>query len=183
MQTLSSKPLDDYLKWPEVVFSVTGSQVAEITHQPQQVYGVIMDVGLSHDFIISVTAFASGEASLRTTVGGGAIGLSSDPFIAEQATEIITRAQSLALSASQINKHNLPTQKEIFFLLPYSIGLYAKRNYYGSTQLSSSPLSRDVFEVFCHQSSIGGAFEKQQTLRQYSVEIVYPHRRLSTCHL
>ncbi|HET9906156.1 MAG TPA: hypothetical protein VFQ23_05935 [Anaerolineales bacterium] len=123
MQTLNSKPLDDYLKWREVVFSVTGSQVAEITDQPQQVYGVIMDVGLSNDFIISVTAFASGEASLRTTVGGGAIGLGSDPFIAEQAEQIITRAQSLALSARQIHNYNLPTQKEVYFYFLTPAGL------------------------------------------------------------
>src|SRR5690242_19361037 len=85
--------LGDYSKWRDGVFTVTSSQVAVMTDQPNQVYGVIMDVGLSDDFIITITAFATGESSLRTSIGGGAMGLGSNEYIAEHAKQIVVLGQ------------------------------------------------------------------------------------------
>ena len=115
MQTLSSEALNDYLKWRDQVFSVTRAQGEDGPDQPDRVYGVIMDVGLSNDFMITVTAFATGESSLRTTVGGGAIGLGGDKFIAEHAKQIVTIAQSLMKTTRLINNHNLPQGEKVYF--------------------------------------------------------------------
>ena len=123
MQKSSSEALNDYLKWRDIVFSVTSAQVEDVPGQPDRVHGVIMDVALSNDFIITVTAFATGESSLRTTVGGGAIGLGGDKFIAEYAKQIITMAQSLVMNTRRINDHSLPQDKKVNFYFLASSGL------------------------------------------------------------
>ena len=123
MQTLNSEALNDYLKWREMVFSVTRSQVEDGPDQSDRVYGVIMDVGLSNDFVITITAFATGETSLRTTVGGGAIGLGGDKVIAEHAKQIVTLAQSLLNTTRRMNNHDLPPGKEVYFYFLTPSGL------------------------------------------------------------
>ena len=119
----TSEALSDYLRWRDVIFSVTSDQVDIVTDQPNQVYGVIMDVGLSDDFIISITAFPTGESSLRTTIGGGAIGLGSDETIAAQAKSIVVLAQSLTGKARQINNQNLPKSQKVYFYFLTTSGL------------------------------------------------------------
>src|SRR5215213_7900276 len=123
MQTLSSEALNDYLKWRDVIFSVTRAQGEDGPDQPDRVYGAIMDVGLSNDFVITITAFASGESSLRTTVGGGAIGLGGDPLIAEHAKHIVFLAQSLRMTAMSIDNPGLPPGKEVYFYFLTPAGL------------------------------------------------------------
>src|SRR5689334_2249864 len=108
MQTLSSEAPNEYLKWRDVVFSVTSQQVDDLQDQPDRAYGVIMDVGLSNEFVITITAFASGDSSLRTTVGGGAIGLGGDPMIAEHARHIVSLAQSRGRTTELIDHPVLP---------------------------------------------------------------------------
>lgn len=110
-----TEALAEYLKWRDVVFAVTSDQVDVSTDDPNQVYGVIMDVGLSDDFIISITAFPTGESSLLTTIGGGVIGLGADEFIAEHAKNIVILAQSLSERATQTNDHNLPNSQAVYF--------------------------------------------------------------------
>ena len=86
-----------------------------------------MDVGLSNDFTITVTAFPTGESSLLTTVGGGAIGLGSNDFIAERAKRIVMLAQSLMEKTRRINNHNLPKSNQLvyfYFLTTSGLMLY-----------------------------------------------------------
>ena len=122
-KTSKSDAMEDYLKWRDVVFSVSNTQVEVETDQPGRVYGVIMDVGLSDDFKISISAFPTGESSLRTTIGGGAIGLGGDEFIAKQAQRIVILAQSLMEQARQINNHNLPKPQKVYFYFLTTSGL------------------------------------------------------------
>lgn len=119
----NSEALDDYLKWREGIFIVTSTQAGVSTDQPSQVYGVIMDVGLSDDFIISITAFATGESSLRTTIGGGVIGLGSNEYIAEHAKQIVSSAQSLVKTTRSINNHNMPKSNRVYFYFLTTSGL------------------------------------------------------------
>ena len=123
MQTLNSEALHEYLRWRDFVFSVTSTQVEDAPGQPDRVYGVIMDVGLSNDFVITITAFASGESSLRTTVGGGALGLGGDPRIAEHAKHIVALAQSLKGNARPTDRQNLPLGKGVNFYFLTRTGL------------------------------------------------------------
>jgi len=120
------KALSDYLRWREGIFTVTSGQVDISTDRPNQVYGVIMDVGLSDDFTITVTAFPTGESSLLTTVGGGAIGLGSNDYIAERAKRNVMLAQSLIEKTRRINNHNLPKSNQVYFyfLTPSGLMLY-----------------------------------------------------------
>ena len=147
MQTLNSEALDDYLKWREMVFSVTRAQVEDGPDQPDRVYGVIMDVGLSNDFVISITAFATGESSLRTTVGGGAIGLGSDPFIAGQAKQIVILAQSLLKTTRRMNHHHLPQGKEVYFYFLTPAGLMLTESTVEETYSQTHPF-HEMFSRF-----------------------------------
>lgn len=115
MQALNSEALNDYLQWREVVFSVRQAQVDDGPGRPDRVYGVVMDVGLSDEFVISITTFASGESSLRTTAGGGAIGLGGDPVIAGHARQIVSLAQPLLERTQPVDYPNLPGPKAVYF--------------------------------------------------------------------
>ena len=119
----TSKELSDYLRWRNGIFTITAAQVGVLTDQPNQVYGVIMDVGLSDEFTITVTAFPTGESSLMTTIGGGVIGLGSNEFIADHAKHIVMVAQSIITTARPINTHDLPKSQKVYFYLLTTSGL------------------------------------------------------------
>jgi len=156
MQTVSSEALNDYLKWREVVFSVSRAQVQDGPGQPGRVYGVIMDVGLSNEFVISITAFATGESSLRTTVGGGAIGLGGDPFIAEHAKQIVNTSQSLLKTARRTNHHNLPQGKNVCFYFLTPSGLLLSDSTVEETYAQTHPFH----EIFSRFTSIKARSEE-----------------------
>ena len=154
--------LNDYLRWREVVFSATSAQVEVVTSQPNQVYGMIMDVGLSDDFIISITAFPTGESSLRTTVGGGAIGLGGDEFIAQHAKQIVKLAQSLSEKARRIDKHNLPKSQKVYFYFLTTSGLMLSETTVQETSAQNHPF----YEIF-------GRFTE---IKRRSEELTMAHR-------
>ena len=147
MQTLHSEALQDYLKWRDVVFSVTNGQVDDVQDQPDRVYGVIMDVGLSDEFVITITAFASGESSLRTTVGGGGIGLGGDPQIAGHARHIVSLAQSLRMTARPTDRPNLPPGKGVYFYFLSPAGLSLSQSTVEELYAPAHPL-REMFARF-----------------------------------
>ena len=115
--------LSEYLKWRDVVFSANSAQVEMVTDRPNQVYGVIMDVSLSDDFIITITAFPTGESSLNTTIGGAVIGLGGDEYIADQAKHIVELAQLLIEKTKPIGNHNLPKSETVYFYFLTTSGL------------------------------------------------------------
>ena len=147
MQTLHSEALQDYLKWRDVVLSVTNGQVDDVQDQPDRVYGVIMDVGLSDDFVITITAFASGESSLRTTVGGGGIGLGGDPQIAGHARHIVTLAQSRGMTARPTDRPDLPPDKGVYFYFLSPAGLSLSQSTVEELYAPAHPL-REMFARF-----------------------------------
>jgi hypothetical protein len=122
-QKKTNRRLNDYLRWRDGVFTVPASQVDVLTDQPNQVYGVIMDVGISNDFTITIIAFPTGESSLLATVGGGAIGLGSNEYIGERAKRIVMLAQSLIEKTRRINNHNLPKSNQVYFYFLTTSGL------------------------------------------------------------
>lgn len=131
--------LNDYLRWRNGIFTVTSGQVDVLTDQPNQVYGVIMDVGLSDDFTITITAFPTGESSLRTTIGGGAIGLGSDETIAAHAESIVVLAQSLIGKARQIDNHNLPKSQKVYLYFLTTSGLMLSETTVEETSAPNHP--------------------------------------------
>jgi hypothetical protein len=127
----------DYQKWREGIFSVVGEQVDVSSNQPDQVYGVIMDVGLGDDdgtpvdakLVITETAFASGEASLQTSFGGGITGLGGAEEVSEQAKQIVGLAQALVSITESANNRDLPGSGRIYFYFLTTSGV---RFYNGS---------------------------------------------------
>ncbi len=136
--------LSNYLSWRDGIFTVTSDQVDILIDQPNQVYGVIMDVGLSDDFIITITAFPTGESSVRTTIGGGAIGLGGDEFIAEHAKRIVMLAQPLLEKVRQINNHNLPKSQKVYFYFLTTSGLMLSESTVEETAAENYPF----YEMF-----------------------------------
>src|SRR5687767_13046226 len=94
------KTTEDYQRWRELIFAVQPEQVEGSKSDANRVYGVIMDIGqidrrTSTHWAISLSAFPTGEATFRPTVGGGVIGLGGDPKVAQAAQEIVQIAQGL----------------------------------------------------------------------------------------
>ena len=113
----------EYLHWRDIVFSISSTQVGVLSDQSNQVYGVIMDVGITDDFIISITAFPTGESSLMTTVGGGVIGLGGDQIIADYARHIVRLAQPLIEKTKRTDEHNTPKSQRVHFYFLTTSGL------------------------------------------------------------
>ncbi len=113
----------DYQKWRDGIFTVVGEQVDVPSNQPDQVYGVIMDVGLANDdgtssdknLVITETAFASGESSLQTSFGGGVIGLGGAEEVSEHAKQIIGLAQALVHLTEPATNRDLPMSERVYF--------------------------------------------------------------------
>lgn len=148
--------LKNYLKWRDGIFTVTSDQVDILTDQPNQVYGVIMEVGLSDDFLITITAFLTGESSLRTTIGGGAIGLGSDEFIAEHAKHIVSLAQSLNKETRLIDNHDLPKSQKVYFYFLTTSGLRLSESALEETYAQTHPFH----EMFTRFTKIKSRFEE-----------------------
>src|SRR5689334_22426210 len=83
----SSEPLLLYLEWRKSIFAVEPK--TSKLNEDETVYGLVMDLGLVADknqmsdkkLVVSVTAFASLEASLRNSSGSGIMGLGQDELV------------------------------------------------------------------------------------------------------
>ena len=106
---------DEYLRWREVIFSITPAQLGTVMDDPDTVYGAIMDSGETDLFVITIVAWHNGEASLKTTIGGGVIGLGFDEFMMNEAKEIVKSAQSLVMSAKLVDSHETPGSGKVRF--------------------------------------------------------------------
>ena len=120
----------EYQRWREVVLGVNPEDVGVSSSDVDRVYGVIMDIGMidrqrSADWAISTSAFASGEASFRPSVGGGMIGLGRDAKVAEVAKEIVRIAQELLPGTHSTQDPGLPEPGLVRFILLTTGGLRA----------------------------------------------------------
>ena len=115
---------DDYVAWRDFIFSVQSNQVGISDNQPQQVYGVVLDVGLANEdgsapvknMVITMTAFASGESSLKTSFGGGVFGLGdNNEVVATSAKHIIELAQALQVKTQPTSNFELPESGKVYF--------------------------------------------------------------------
>ena len=137
----------EYLQWRDVVFSITSTQVGVLSDQPNQVYGVIMDVGITDDFIISITAFPTRESSLMTTVGGGVIGLGGDQIIGDHARRIVSLAQSLIEKTKRTDEHNMPKSQRVHFYFLTTSGLMKEQATVNEAYAQDYPF-HEMFERF-----------------------------------
>ncbi len=119
----------DYQTWRETIFNIDARQAGDSESDTNQVYGVLMDIGMidsrtSERWAISMTSFLSGEASFRPTPGGGTIGLGSAPKVAEVAQEIVQMAQTLLPNTFPIDDRALPEPGLVQFFLLTPGGIY-----------------------------------------------------------
>ena len=108
----------EYLKWRSVIFAVKGEMVGVSSKQPDQVYGVVADIAFpdpEKSFAVSLTAFASGEASLKSTFGSGITGLGGKEEIALQAKNIILEAQNLLNKTKLVKEFPAVNSNNVFF--------------------------------------------------------------------
>ena len=74
-----TKTTPQYDKWRTAIFKVAPNQVGVSPDTLNRVYGVLMDIGMEDrktgtPFAFSLTAFPTGEASFKPSVGGGVLG-------------------------------------------------------------------------------------------------------------
>lgn len=137
----------DYQGWRETIFSVQPGEAGATDGDDSQVYGVLMDVGMmdsstSTQWAMSLTAFLSGEASFRPTVGGGYIGLGGDPKVAKVANEIVQIAQTLLPKISPIEDRALPEPDLVQFFLFTAGGVYGVADTIQNIQTPDDPLGQ-----------------------------------------
>ncbi len=113
----------DYQMWRAFIFTVSPEQVGVAQSDADQVYGVIMDIGMidrqhSANWAISLSAFPTGEASFQPTPGGGVVGLGDDPKVAIVAREIVNISQELLQETNETQDFSLPEPgfAQFFFL-------------------------------------------------------------------
>jgi hypothetical protein len=105
-------------------------EVVEVSKdETNKVYGVLMDYGLIDqqrmvNWVISMSAFPTGEASFRPSVGGGMIGLGGDPEVAQVAKDIVAYAQTLLSQSKPTKDFSLPSPGEVRFILLTTNGMH-----------------------------------------------------------
>ncbi|MGZ6018140.1 MAG: hypothetical protein ACXWKO_05675 [Phenylobacterium sp.] len=88
-----TQAVDRYLALREVAFS-THSEDVEVKATPgqEQVYGVIVEYQVENG-LVTVVGFASGDASVYRSTGGGEIGGRREPTVAGAARSLVAQAQ------------------------------------------------------------------------------------------
>ena len=138
------KTKEEYQKWRELILAVPSRQAEASKSAANRVYGVVMDVGQldppsGTHWALSLSAFSTGEASFRPTVGGGAIGLGEDPKVAQAAEEIVQIAQGLLPQTNPTQDTSLPEPGLIQFFFLTTDGLHLIRSAVDDFQKADSP--------------------------------------------
>lgn len=136
---------DAYQTWRDTIFTLSPGQAGSAEDDPNQVYGVLMDIGMldkstGEPWAISLTAFLSGEASFRPTPGGGLSGLGRDSNIAQIAQDIVRIAQTLLPTAFPIEDRALPEPELVQFFFFTPGGVYGVADYLSEIQTPNEPL-------------------------------------------
>ena len=134
----------DYLNWREGILSVEPGQVGISKNDTVKVYGVIMDIGMINpqslcNWAISLSAFLTGEASFRPTVGGGVVGLGQYPEVAQAANEIVKISQALLRGTSPTQDFSLPEPGVVQFLFLTTSGMHVFESQLEELQRPENP--------------------------------------------
>lgn len=143
-----------YERWRETIWAIQPEQAGGSSEEPDQVYGVLMDVGMldsstSELWAISMSAFRSGDASFFATSGGDVAGLGEEPLVADAASTIIRLAQTVLPKASPLGDDALPDQPDLLqFALMTPGGLYSVADYLQNLQDPSDPLAQMLSQFY-----------------------------------
>ena len=100
--------VDRYLALREVAFS-THSEDVEVKARPgeEQVYGVIVEFQ-ANNALITAVGFASGDASVYRSSGGGNIGGRGEALVAAAAQSLVKRAQVQLSDLPSVQQYPTP---------------------------------------------------------------------------
>jgi hypothetical protein len=114
---------DKYLALREVAFSTKPEDV-EIQAKPgvEQVYGVIVEFHASGG-TATVVAFASGDASIYRSNGGGKIGGRREPVVADAARALVALAQIQLTDLPKVVQYPPPAPDHVTVYLLTTAGL------------------------------------------------------------
>ena len=134
---------NNYRQWRSQILTIRPEQVGEPANGTQ-VYGVIMDIGLvdiasNAPWVISLSAFATGEASFYPTPGGGFSGLGGDSRVSQTAQQIIAIAQTLQSMTEPITDVTLPEPGMVQFLFFTPEGLRQLKGHLHELQTPNHP--------------------------------------------
>ena len=135
---------ENYQKWRAMIFTVTPEQVDVSGSDADQVYGVIMDMGMidrqhSANWAISLSAFPTGEASFQPTPGSGVIGLGNDPKVAQAAKEIVNISQELLPETNPTQDFSLPEPGFVQFFFLTTSGVRMIKEHLDNLQQPKNP--------------------------------------------
>lgn len=117
-----------------MIFAIEAGEVDTPEDQAEYLNGVLMEVGLANRngtpsetyYVISMTAFSSGEASLKPSIGGGIVGLGNNERISEQAKNIVQMAQPLLGETQPALNQDMPQSGRVnfYFLTKSGVRFY-----------------------------------------------------------
>ncbi len=141
----------EYMKWRNVIFQVESKQVGVSPTEKDRVFGVVMDFGMIDQrsktpFVLSTTAYASGEASFRPSPGGGFVGLGGDPKINQAAKDIVKLGQGVFSLTKPTAETALPSAGMIYFYLLTTSGLHWHRSLI--TDIQRDQKNHPFFDIF-----------------------------------
>ena len=126
------KMVDSYKNWRKTIFSLKPENAQVSSKDVDRVFGILMDdvqldKGSNTIWAVSQTAFASGESSLKSTVGLGVIGLGvgeNEEKIYQAGQQLIELAQQLFDSVIKTEDYSLPKSSVIRFFFLTTSGTY-----------------------------------------------------------
>jgi hypothetical protein len=156
----SIKPEDNpYLDLRQKALSVL-SEDMELSIQPNKVYGIVMDMGMDSS-IVTVVSFATGDASIYLSSGGGFIGGSNYETIKTLSQQFVTLSNSYLEAHQLVTTENfpLPQDDQVHFFLLTGKGIFFTNEQISNFENNSSQLT----PLFIQANYIMSAFrEKQQ---------------------
>lgn len=131
---------DNFKELRDQAFNVTTEDLGITVKDSLEVYGVIMDWGLG-DEIATVVNYASGDASLYLSSGGGIIGGGLHENVSMAAKELVSDANHyLNDDEHPVENYSMPVKDEVFYYFLTQKGVFMKRDNMANFEAETSQL-------------------------------------------
>jgi predicted Abi (CAAX) family protease len=109
-------------------FSITAEQL-ELTlpEDKTTVFGVMLDIGMEQA-TVTLVSYATGDASMYLSTGGGVIGGGVHKNVNAAAKAFVKRAQTNLVVADKTEDYPLPELNQVFFYLLTNKGVYVGKD-------------------------------------------------------
>ena len=121
-----------YHKWRAGIFTLKPENAGVSADEAGRVFGMLMDVGIqvtgkNKFFVLTTTAFLTGESTFMPSPGGGKLGLGSIPEINQIARDLVEQAQTLLEQTQPTEDLSVPEAGMMQFYLMTTNGLHVYR--------------------------------------------------------